>query len=178
MTLGPFHFARGHPASWRFAIGGLFLAAAIVGVAIVVGGSMARMLNPIGAVLWVVSGVVLALVVPVAQRPALGWVVTIASGLLLGAVVRPAGLIEAVVAFTIAGAAVVLAAGDKSGGWALLAPALYLPVHLVIGIGRAILRNDGVRTEPPPTAAIVPLAMLFAAATAGALAAALIRRRM
>lgn len=176
MTIGPLRMVRGDVVTWRTAAGGLFVAAAIVGLAIVVGGAAARILNPIGAVLWVACGVLLAVSVPAAQRPALGWVVAVGSGFLLGAVVRPAGLIEAVVAFAFAGIAVVLAAGDKSGGWALLAPALYLPVHLAIGIGRAILRNGGIRTEPPPTAAIVPLAMLLAAAVAGALAATLIRR--
>ena len=177
MTLGPIRFTRDDPASWRIAAGGLLLAAALVGLAIVIGGPVARVINPIGALLWVVSGVFLALSVPSAQRPALGWLVAIASGVLLGAVVRPAGLLEVIVAFAIAGAAVVLAAADRTGGWALLAPAIYLPVHLLIGIGRAILRNGGVRTEPPPTAAIVPLAMLLAALAAGALAATLIRRR-
>jgi hypothetical protein len=71
---------------------------------------------------------------------------------------------------------VIFAAGDRTGAWALLVPAIYLPVHLLIGIGRAILRHGGVRTDPPPTAAIVPLAMLLAAAAAGALAATLVRR--
>ncbi|MBA3450216.1 MAG: hypothetical protein H0T18_03270 [Chloroflexia bacterium] len=176
MTLGPLPIAREDPASWRTAAGGLFVAAVIVGIAIIVGGSTARMLNPIGAVLWVASGVLLALSVPAARRPALGWVVAIVSGVLLGAVVRPAGVVEAAVAFAIAGAAIAIVAGDRSGGWAFLAPAIYLPVHLLIGIGRAMLRNGGVRTDPPPTAAIVPLVMLLAAAAAGALAAMVVRR--
>jgi hypothetical protein len=93
----------------------------------------------------------------------------------LGAVVRPAGIGEALVAFAVAGAIVVLVAGDRSGGWALLVPAIYLPVHLLIGIGRAMLANGGVRTDPPPTAAVVPLAMLLGASLAGLLAASLVR---
>ena len=103
----------------------------------------------------------------------LGWAAAIAGGFILGALVRPSGLVEVVVWFALAGAVVVFAAADRIGAWALLVPAIYLPVHLLIGIGRAILRNGGVRTDPPPTAAIVPLAMLLAAAAAGALAAAL-----
>ncbi len=94
----------------------------------------------------------------------LGWGAAIAGGFLLGALVRPSGVIEVVVWFVVAGAVVVFAAADRTGAWALLVPAVYLPVHLLIGIGRAILRNGGVRTDPPPTAAIVPLAMLLAAA--------------
>jgi hypothetical protein len=153
------------------------LAAAIVGLAIVAGGATARPLNPIGALIWVGSGVWLALTLPPARRPLAGWIAAIAAGLLLGALVRPGSLGEAAVGFGIAGAVIVLAAADSRGGWALLVPAVYLPVHLVIGIGRAILRNGGVRTDPPPTAAIVPLVMVAAALAAGLLAASLTRRR-
>ncbi|MGH2617580.1 MAG: hypothetical protein ACRDJC_20295 [Thermomicrobiales bacterium] len=176
MTLGPWRFARNDPTSWRTAAVGLILAATVVGIAIVVGGPEARILNGIGAILWVGSGVLLAFSLPPAQRQLAGWASALASGLILGAIVRPGGLLEAVVGFAVAGAVIVLAAGDRSGGWALLAPAIYLPVHLVIGVGRAILRNGGVRTEPPPTAAIVPLTMLLAAAIAGALVASYVRR--
>jgi hypothetical protein len=176
LTLKPLHLSRNDPAAWRTAAAGLVLSAAIVGLAIVVGGTTARLLNPIGAVLWLASGVLLAISLPPAQRRVLGWAASIAGGFVLGAVVRPGGLVEAIVWFALAGAVVVLIAADRTGGWALLVPAIYLPVHLLIGIGRAILRNGGVRTDPPPTAAIVPLAMLLAAAAAGAVAAAIVRR--
>lgn len=176
MIQGTFPIARNDPRSWRTAAAGLILAATIVGIAIVVGGATARILNPIGALLWLVSGVLLALSLPRVERRTLGFVVALASGIILGALVRPASLIEAVVGFAIAGAAVVIVAGDRSGGWALLAPAIYLPVHLLIGVGRAIVRGGGVRTDPPPTAAIVPLAMLLAAGMAGALVASAMRR--
>jgi hypothetical protein len=177
MTVGPLRLSRNDLRSWRTAAAGLVLSAAIVGLAIVLGGATARLLNPIGAVLWLVSAVLLGLSLPPVQRPMAGWVVAIAGGFILGALVRPSGLIEVIVWFALAGAVVAFAAADRVGAWALLVPAIYLPVHLLIGIGRAILRNGGVRTDPPPTAAIVPLAMLLAAAAAGALAAAVIRRR-
>src|SRR5215212_7719950 len=176
MTLKPFRLSRNDPAAWRTAAAGLVLSAAIVGLAIVVGGTTARLLNPIGAVLWLVSGVLLAVSLPAVQRNMFGWAAAIASGIILGALVRPSGLIEVVLWFALAGAVVVFAAGDRAGAWALLVPAIYLPVHLLIGIGRAILRNGGMRTDPPPTAAIVPLAMLLAAVAAGTMAATLVRR--
>ena len=176
MTLAPLGLTREDPNRWRIAAAGLALAAIVVGIAILLGGTAARILNPIGALLWVGSGVVLAVSLPAARRTPLGWLLAIAGGVLLGAVVRPATLPEAVVWFGIAGAAVAVAAGDRFGAWALLVPAVYLPVHLVIGIGRAIVRGGGVRTDPPPTAAILPLAMVLAAAAGGALAAALVRR--
>ena len=176
MTLKPLHFSRNDPTAWRTAAAGLVASAAIVGLAIVVGGTTARLLNPIGAVLWLASGVLLALSLPSPQRRVLGWVAAIAGGFILAALVRPSGLVEVVAWFALAGAVVVLAATDRTGAWALLVPAIYLPMHLLIGIGRAILRNGGMRTDPPPTAAIAPLAMLLAAAAAGALAAAIVRR--
>ena len=177
MTLRPLRLSRNEPDSWRTAAIGLILSAAIVGLAIVLGGTTTRPLNAIGAVLWLVSAVLLGVSLPPAQRQTLGWAAAIAAGFILGALVRPSGLIEIIVWFAIAGAVVAFAAADRVGAWALLVPAIYLPVHLLIGIGRAILRNGGVRTDPPPTAAIVPLAMLLAAAAAGALAAAVVRRR-
>lgn len=176
MTMKPLRLSRNDPRSWRTAATGLVLAAAIVGVAIVLGGTAARLLNPVGALFWLVSAVLLGISLPPAERQMLGWAAAIAGGFVLGALVRPSGLIEVIVWFALAGAVVVFAAADRVGVWALLVPAIYLPVHLLIGIGRAILRNGGVRTDPPPTAAIVPLAMLLAAAAAGALAAAVIRR--
>ena len=176
MTLRPLHLGRNDPRSWRTAAAGFVLAAAIVGLAIVLGGTTARLLNPVGAVLWLASAILLASSLPSAPRPVPGWVAAIAAGAILGAVVRPGGLAEVILWFAAAGAAVVFAARDRVGAWALLVPAIYLPVHLSIGIGRAIVRNGGVRTDPPPTAAIVPLAMLLAAAAAGALVATIVRR--
>jgi hypothetical protein len=169
--------ARGDPNRWRLGAAGLALAALLVGVAIVLGGGASRVVNPIGALLWVGSGLLLAASLPAAQRPPFGLLAAAGSGLLLGAVVRPGSPLEALLGFAIAGAVIVLAAGDRVGAWALLAPAIYLPVHLIIGVGRAIVREGGVRTDPPPTASIVPLMMILAAAAAGWLTAAMIRRR-
>jgi hypothetical protein len=176
VSSGALSLTRRNGNSWKTAAGGLMLAAIIVGVAIVVGGSAARALNGVGAVLWLASGVMLAISLPAPERRALGWAAAVASGLLLGAIVRPGSLVPAIVGFGIAGAIVAFAAGDRTGVWALLVPAIYLPVHLLIGIGRALLTERGVRTEPPPTAAIVPLVMLLAAGAGGALVAWHVRR--
>ena len=173
---GSLQAARTNPNAWRLGAAGLIAAAAIVGVAIVVGGQVARALNGIGALTWLAAGGFLALTLPAADRRLAGWVAAVGSAVLLGAFIRPGGIVESMVWFALAAVIVVVAAGDRTGGWAFLAPAIYLPVHLLVGIGRAILRNSGMRTEPPPTAAIVPLAMLLAAAVAGALAAELVRR--
>ena len=120
MTLRPLRLSRNDPNSWRTAAAGLVLSAAIVGLAIVLGGTTARLLNPVGAVLWLVSAVLLGVSLPPAQRQMLGWVAAIGSGFVLGALIRPGGLIEVIAWFALAGAVVVIAAADRAGAWALL----------------------------------------------------------
>lgn len=177
MAAGRIQLVRENPGVWRGAAAGLIVAAAIVGIAITAGGSTARTLNGIGAIVWIASGVVLVLTLPEVERKWLGWIAAAAAGILLGGVVRPGTVTEAVVSFAIAGGVVVLAAADRSGSWAFLVPAIYLPVHLSIGIGRALLRESGMRTDPPPTSAILPLMMILSAAIAGSLVAAALRSR-
>jgi hypothetical protein len=176
MTAKSFPFRGERSGDWRIAAAGLVLAAAVVGIAIVIGGTAARTLNGVGAILWLVSAGLLAFTLPTPSRRVPGWLAAIASGVLLGAVIRPGTLVEAVIWFVVAGAVVGLIAGDRIGAWALLVPAIYLPVHLLIGIGRAVMRGGAVRTEPPPTSAILPLVMILAAALGGALVAAYVRR--
>jgi polyferredoxin len=159
------------------AAAGLVLAGLVVALAIVVGGTAARALNGVGALLWVASGVLLAISLPRPDRLSLGWGAAIVTGGLLGAVIRPGTFAVAIASFAIAGAVVVLLGGDRTGGWALMAPAIYLPVHLAIGIGRALMRGSEMRVAPPPTAALLPLSMVIAALLAGAVAAYLVRSR-
>jgi hypothetical protein len=176
MTIGMLRFSRNDPNAWRVPVIGLFVAAFIVAIAIVAGGSAARALNGLGGLLWIASGVLLGLSVPAAPRYAAGWIAAALSGIVLAGFIRPGTVGEATVAFSVAGAFVVVAAGDRSGVWALLAPAIYLPVHLIIGIGRALSQGGAMRADPPPTAAVVPLTMLLAAAAGGAIAASIVRR--
>lgn len=175
MTTELLHFDRKNPTAWRVGAGGLVLAAVIVGIAILAGGSAARALNGVGAIVWLASAVVLALTLPTPARVQLAWLAAIVGGAVLGGIIRPGNMLEAVLGFGLAGAITVLLAGDRSGGWALLVPAIYLPVHLAVGIGRAMMRGSGMRTDPPPTASILPLVMVIAALVAGAAVAAYLR---
>src|SRR5688572_10512922 len=99
MSVGQLAIFRADAGSWRTGTTGLFLAAAIVGVAIFIGGPVARVLNPIGAILWVVSGVLLARSLPAAPRPVPGWLLAAVNGVALGALVRPSSLPEAIIGF-------------------------------------------------------------------------------
>src|SRR3954468_21675718 len=107
MTLRPLRLSRNDPDSWRTAAAGLILSAAIVGLALVIGGTTARLLNPVGALLWLVSAVLLVVSLPPTHRQMLGWTAAIAGGFILGALIRPSGLIEVIVWFALAGAVVV-----------------------------------------------------------------------
>ncbi|MFT4036584.1 MAG: hypothetical protein QM692_00280 [Thermomicrobiales bacterium] len=160
---------------WQIGGIGLVVAGLIVALAIVLGGSAARALNGVGAIVWIGSGVLLALSLPRPQRPALAWGVALIAGGLLGAVVRPGEFPIAIASFALAGALIVGLGGDRTGGWALMAPAIYLPVHLIVGIGRAIMRGSEMRVAPPPTAALLPLSMVLAAGIAGLIVAAILR---
>ena len=142
-------------------------------------GRAARTLNGVGAVLWLIAaaGLIRSLwgkqwrwTVGVVV---LGWVVPLAF------LVRPRDLAAAVVSFMIAGAVVAAVARRQPLQWTLLMPALWLPVHLLLGIGRALLADGGrLRTEPPPTAALVPLAMVVSAAAGGLVVTWWQRRRL
>lgn len=167
----------GSSGRWRIAAAGLAVAALVVGAAISMGGEAARTLNGIGAAVWLASAWGLAVMLPAAPRRSLGWVAAVVAGVALGAIIRPGTIPEAIVWFAIAGALVAVAAADTTGAWALLVPAIYLPVHLAIGIGRAMFRGGAVRTEPPPTPAVLPLLMIVAAGIAGWLVGMYLRRQ-
>ena len=145
----------------------LVVAAAIVGLAIAADGTLARMLNGVGGLCWLAAAVALALGVQ-RERRLQGALVTAGVVLLLALVVRPSDLAAALVGFSLGGAVVAFAVGNQPLRWALLVPAAWLPAHLAIAIVRAAAAgNPRVRTAPPPTAALVPVAMVLAALAGG-----------
>jgi hypothetical protein len=82
--------------------------------------------------------------------------------------VKPSDLLWAAIGFAAGGAAIALLASGRQYDWALLLPALWLPVHLLVAISRALVRaltggEAAVRSDPPPTAALVPCAMVLSA---------------
>ena len=152
----------------------LLAAATVVGLAIVADGQTARTINGIGGLVWVVAA---GLLVVSLRREALFWHrLVLAAGLALTLVllVRPSDYPRAAIGFAVAGAVVGLTATRSTGEWALTVPGLWLPLHLIVAIGRVVERSvrdlpAHVRTEPPPTAALVPLTMVVAAWAGGVL---------
>jgi hypothetical protein len=153
------------------------VAALLVGAAILAEPIVGRVLNGVGALAWVVAAALLGW--GLRGQPRAGQMAGLAAALavVLAAVIRPNDLVAALIAFGAAGALVGAVARGEATCWAMLVPALYLPAHVAIAISRSLLAGSlSVRSAPPPTAAIVPLVMVLAAAAAG-LAVSWIRSR-
>jgi hypothetical protein len=155
----------------------LVVAAIIVGVAITVGDPWSRPINGVGGLCWLVAAGLLALSVRGGERQAIGWLATVGMVVVLVIAIRPSNLVAAILGFSVAGALIAVIMRDRPIRWALLVAAMWLPAHLALAVGRVALHGGGtVRTEPPPTAALVPMAMILAAG-AGGLVIVWLRRR-
>lgn len=154
----------------------LALAAAVVGVAIAMDGDSRRIVNGIGGLLWLIAGFLI-----VTRAVAAGVTVKMAALvvlviLVLTYLIRPVDPLWAAIGFGWGGCVVGFAGREFGSKLGAVLAALWLPTHLLIAIGKALARNlrdepAPLRTDPPPTAALVPLIMvgaawLFAALTA------------
>ena len=154
---------------------GLLVAGIVVAIAIATDGAVSRGINGVGALLWLGSTVLLLGALRGGARwwPTLG--LAVAATVVLSFAVEPTSITSAVPGFAVGGAVVALVA-RRPVAWALTVPALWLPVHLLTAVLPAIIRAStggeaSVRTDPPPTAAVVPLLMIVAAGVAGWLVA-------
>lgn len=158
----------------------LIVAGVVIALAIILGGQPGQLLNGLGGLIWIAAAVwMLAALRRQPNRFAIG-AAALASALVMAAIVRPGTYIEAILGFFFAGVVVALVANERTGIWAMLAPALYFPLHIAIAIGRVALSGGvrEVRTDPPPTEALVPFSMIAAAAVAGVLVGRWNRRRL
>ena len=150
---------------------GLLVAGLVVALAIVTDGAVSRGINGIGALCWMASLVALLLGVRDGTRWGTRLGLAALVTLVLSYGVEPTNIAKAVPGFAIGGAAIALVS-RRPVLWALMVPALWLPIHLLTAVVPAIIRaaNGGeasVRTDPPPTAAVVPLLMIVSAGAAG-----------
>ncbi len=155
----------------RFGAAALIVAGMVVALAIVTDGAVSRGINGIGALVWMASLAALLLGVrdETRWRTKLGLAALVTLVLSFG--VEPTNIATAVPGFAIGGAAMALVA-RRPVVWALLVPALWLPIHLLTAVVPAIIGaasggQASVRTDPPPTAAVVPLLMIVSAGAAG-----------
>lgn len=159
----------------------LVIATLLVGTAILLDGRPARAINGLGGIFWFVSAALLVLAARRGREPVAQWVALIGLTALVAFVVRPSDLWWAIIGFGLSGFAVAYIAESRPMLWAMLVPALYLPMHIGTAVLRAAYRSATgaeatLRSDPPPTAFLVPLVMV-AAALAGGLIAERIRQR-
>lgn len=146
----------------------LLAASLIVGIAIASPDPLSRVINGISGVLWIAAA---TLVVRALRNDAAFWrrlALVVALGMVLVLLVRPSDLLLAMLGFGAAGALIAALLGERGLAWATVLPALWLPEHLLTAVARALYRSArdlpaSVRSEPPPTAALVPFAMVVSA---------------
>jgi hypothetical protein len=147
---------------------GLIAASLIVALAIATNGQLSKTINGVGGLLWIVSAVCLGLRLRSAQKWLGSAVIAFGLTLTLVLLVKPADLLWAAIGFTIGGALMSLAVSGRRLEWTGFLAAIWLPTHLLVALGRVIERSirdlpANVRTDPPPTAAFVPFAMVICA---------------
>jgi hypothetical protein len=164
---------------WGFPL--LIAASAIVAVAIMADGQVARTVNGIGGLLWIAAAAKIVSALRKDAQFARKLLMCGALTLTLVLVSKPSDYLSAVIGFGLAGAVVASSIRPQSVAWAQVVPAIWLPVHLGVAVAKAVDRAvrdlpNHVRTEPPPTSAFVPMAMVLAA-WIGALVAVELRGR-
>lgn len=172
-------------ASWggvKIGIAGLALGALLVGVAIVMDSDVGRAVNGVGGVLWFASTVLLTLAAWRTRPPVWLWAVLALVVIAVAFVVKPSAIVPAMIGFVPAGLLLGAIAPKSKLLWAALVPAWYLPAHIGTAIAtsavNAMLGNEAsLRTDPPPTAAIVPLVMVACALVGGVLGRYVVERR-
>jgi hypothetical protein len=150
----------------------LMAASLLVGVAIASPDPISRAINGVSGLLWMAGA---ALLVAALRDDSRFWMrlgLVAVAGMVLVLAVRPSDLLMATVGFGIAGGAVAAVTGARGFAWAKLLAALWLPEHLLTAVVRAVYRAARdlpatIRSEPPPTAALVPFAMVAAAFAGG-----------
>ena len=165
----------------RIGTGALVAATVVVGGAIALGDQPGRVLNGIGGMAWFASAGLLVLAARTRPSHPWQWVATIGLTAAVAFVVKPSDLTLATIGLGGSGLVMGLLAKRDPMLWVKLIPALYLPMHIgtavLKAIGRRVLGMEAsIRTDPPPTAAIVPFVMVVAA-VAGGLIAQAIRQR-
>lgn len=170
-----FNSIIGETKQERIATGTLAVATVIVGASIVADGQLARILNGVAGITWFASSAMFILEGRKRGSTALQWAGITALTAVVAFVIKPSDIVLATIGFVPAGFVAASIAGRNPIFWAKMIPALYLPLHIGTAVLKAIGRNalgleSSIRTDPPPTAAIVPAVMLVAAVVGGFLA--------
>lgn len=164
-TKGHHDMVFGETRLERIATGTLAAATVIVGASIIADGTPARLLNGISGLTWFASSAMFVIEGRRRGAGGLQWAGVVGLTAAVAFVIRPSDIVLATIGFGGAGALIAATVRKDPLLWAKLVPALYLPLH----IGTAVLKAAGrsalglessIRTEPPPTTAVVPAIML------------------
>lgn len=166
----------------RIATGTLATATVIVGASIVADGTLAKGLNGVAGLTWFASSALFAIEGRRRGAPGIQWAGIIGLTAVVAFVIKPSDLVLASVGFGGAGLIAGILVQRDPIFWAKMIPAFYLPLHIGTAILKAVGRNalgmeSSIRTDPPPTAAVVPAIMLGAALVGGWLARSIRARR-
>lgn len=175
MNNGSLYNVLGETQQERIATGTLAVATVIVGASIVTDGALSRALNGVAGVTWFASSAMFILEGRRRGSSPLQWAGITALTAVVAFVVKPSDIVLATVGFVPAGFIAARIAGKNPMLWAKMIPALYLPLHIGTAVLRSVARNalgmeSSIRTEPPPTAAVVPAVMVGAAVVGGFIA--------
>lgn len=160
----------------------LATATVIVGASIVADGELARILNGVAGLAWFASS---AMFIMEGQRrgaTAVQWAGVVALTAGVAFVVKPSDIVLAAIGFTSAAFIAGVIVRRDPLLWAKMIPALYLPLHIGTAVLKAAVRSamgieSSIRSDPPPTAVIVPAVMVIAALSGGFFSRAVIRRQ-
>ncbi|HQY29923.1 MAG TPA: hypothetical protein PK691_01480 [Thermomicrobiales bacterium] len=146
----------------------LIAAALIVGVAISIDGDLRKVVNGVGGILWLIAAWFIFRAVMAAGatwKQIAGVIIVI---LILSSLIPPRDPLVALLGFGWGGVAVGWLGRPVGSRLGALLGAFWLPAHLLIAVARAGIREvrdqpATLRSDPPPTAALVPLIMVLAA---------------
>lgn len=160
----------------------LAVATVVVGASIVADGQLAKVLNGVAGLTWFASSAMFIIEGRRREVSRLQWLGVVALTAGVAFVVKPSDIVLASIGFIPAGFLAGMIVKRDPIFWARIIPALYLPLHIGTAVLKAVGRNllgmeSSIRTDPPPTAAIVPAVMLVAAVVGGAIAKAVLGRR-
>ncbi len=165
-------------------IGTLILLAAtiLVAISILLDGAASRVFNGVTGIAWFAAAGTLGLVAWRSSRHWSHWLAAFVLTGLVAFIVTPSDFIPASIGFGLTGTAIALVVRDYAVLWSKLVVGLYLPFHIGTAIGKAIYRSATggeatLRTDPPPTAALVPLVMLVTAVVCASAVTTFLARR-
>jgi hypothetical protein len=160
----------------------LLVATILVAISILLDGAPAKAFNGVAGITWFSATALLVVAGWKVSRKQSLWLTLIVLTAGVAFVVKPTDMVLALLGFSPAGFLVGVLARDGRILWGTLVAGLYLPFHIGTAVLKAVGRSltggeASIRSEPPPTAALVPLVMLLAAMAGAAVASYLIARR-